>query len=86
MPKNAVLFECTFCNFVCSKKSNYTTHLSTLKHQYRTNLEQKNAEMKDSSKYICTKCNKQYSARNSLWYHSKKCKKDENSVNIFANC
>ena len=29
---------------------------------------------KSPMKYICDICNKEYSVRSSLWYHSKKCK------------
>ena len=37
MPKNAELFNCENCNFICSKKSNYTKHLMTAKHKILTN-------------------------------------------------
>ena len=30
--KNAKKFHCVNCDFVCSKKSNYSTHLLTSKH------------------------------------------------------
>ena len=72
--ENAEKFQCLDCDFECFKKSNYTKHISTLKHKNRTNLnilEQKNAEK--CLIYNCKKCNKSYSARNSLWYHEKKC-------------
>ena len=75
LPENAIFFDCHTCDFKCSKQSNYDKHLLTLTHQNRTklnNLEQKmpkNAE----SLFICKKCNKEYTARNSLWYHEKKC-------------
>lgn len=71
-PKNAELFCCNFCDFVCSKKSNYNKHIMTSKHQSRTKsnlLKQKNAE----KMYVCDNCNKSYKARNSLWYHQQKC-------------
>ena len=74
MPKNAEIYECEFCNFKCSKKSNYHNHLMTRKHQNRTILNKK--------KYECARCNKPYYARNSLWYHEQKCcGEDNNSVN-----
>jgi hypothetical protein len=34
-------------------------------------IEQKNANAK--KEFICSKCNKKYKARNSLWYHEKTC-------------
>ena len=73
MPKNAESYICQSCDFKCSKLSNYNTHLTTLKHQNRTNLnnlEHKNAV---NCKYTCKLCEKGYKARNSLWYHEKKC-------------
>ena len=33
MPKNAKIFHCMACDFVCSKQSNYTKHLRTRKHK-----------------------------------------------------
>ncbi len=71
MPKNAEEFDCKICAFKCSKKSNFEKHLLTDKHINRTYLnvlEHKNAKM-----YHCKNCNKEYTARNSLWYHEKKC-------------
>jgi hypothetical protein len=67
-------FTCTECDYKCCKQSEYNKHLLTPKHKNRTklnNLEQKVSE--NLQKYICKKCNKNYNARNSLWYHEKKC-------------
>jgi hypothetical protein len=74
MPDNAEIFICNFCDFKCFKKSNYDTHLLTLKHKNRTNLnilEQNVSEPLQT--FMCEKCNKTYKARSSLWYHKKKC-------------
>jgi len=71
MPKNAELFSCEVCKFECSKKSNYEKHLLTAKHKNRTILNKK------SQGLFCEICNKSFNARNSLWYHKKKCKKIE---------
>ena len=77
MPKNAEKYSCKLCNFICSKKSNYDTHLLRPKHKNRTflnNLEQKNAENAENTiMFNCKYCEKPYGARNSLWYHEKKC-------------
>ena len=73
MPKNAEIFSCEKCNFICSKKSNYTAHLSTSKHLHRTLLNI--LEPKKCLTFSCVNCKKTYSARNSLWYHQKKCQK-----------
>ena len=74
MPKNAEKYVCKKCDFKCSKKSNWDTHQLTRKHQNRTilnKIEQKNAE-KCLMIFTCA-CGKEYTARNSLWYHQKKC-------------
>jgi hypothetical protein len=80
--KNAV-FECTLCNFKCSKKSNYEKHINTKKHIYRHNgnileilFPKKNAE---NAEFICY-CGKKYLTNSGLWKHKQKCKK-ENKVN-----
>ena len=79
-PKNAQNFLCEVCDFKCSKQSDYDRHLLTAKHQNRTILNKKtpkNAEMC----FTC-ECGKVYKARNSLWYHKKKCDFVEESEEI----
>ena len=71
MQKNAKKYECKDCNFICISKSNYTKHETTAKHQNRTNRTQK--MQKSPSLYICSYCDKEFKARNSLWYHKQKC-------------
>jgi hypothetical protein len=71
-PKNAAIFECINCDFKCCKESDWKRHILTSKHKNRTFLNDftpKNAE----NIFTCQKCNKTYKARNSLWYHEKKC-------------
>jgi hypothetical protein len=80
--KIAENFCCKLCNYKCSKKSDYNKHLFTAKHKNRTilnNLEQNVAEYPQI--FICDKCNKTYNARNSLWYHKKKCQGIKNIEN-----
>lgn len=75
--ENAEKFHCDSCDFKCCKKSNYEKHKTTVKHKNRTfsnKIEQKNAEKMPD--YKCTNCQKKYNARNSLWYHMKKCNKE----------
>ena len=72
--KTLDIFTCNYCHYKCCKKYDYSKHILTAKHQNRANLnslEQKVAKCRQ--KYICKKCNKKYSARNSLWYHEQKC-------------
>ena len=69
--KNAEEYYCEKCDFTCCKKSNYDKHVLTLKHKNRTNLNI--LEQNKNNIFNCKHCNKTYSARNSLWYHEKKC-------------
>ena len=71
MPKNATEFYCKDCDFKCSKYSNFEQHLSTAKHKNRTNRTEKMP--KNAEKCFTCECGKVYKARNSLWYHKKKC-------------
>jgi hypothetical protein len=74
MPKTAEIFYCKKCDFKCSKQSNWNKHILTSKHKNRTflnDLEQLPAK-KCLTLFKC-ECGKEYSARNSLWYHKKKC-------------
>ena len=70
MPENAIFFECIKCNFKCSKKSNYNTHLNTAKHKMiingNTNTPRKMPE------YICH-CGKLYKHSSGLSRHKNKC-------------
>jgi hypothetical protein len=56
-------------------------HLTTRKHTHRTILNEIELENpnKSPSVFKCD-CGKEYSARNSLWYHKKKCNYEENIV------
>jgi len=79
-PKNPKKFECEKCTFISCNKKDYTRHLSTAKHKNRTEL---NTFTPKNPKNIfcCELCDKTFSARNSLWYHKKKCNVDNQHVN-----
>jgi len=79
-------FVCKDCHFTCSKKHDWDRHILTRKHVNRTNLEQNCVKSAQHHNYVCNKCNKKYSARNSLWYHEKKCAEDENFNMSNASC
>jgi hypothetical protein len=81
-PTYSKIFECITCDFKCSKKGDLNRHLLTAKHLNRIILEQ-NCEKK-SNTFKCLFCNKEYKARNSLWYHKKKCK-EPTVGEVFAN-
>ena len=71
-PKVAENFKCDLCNYICCKQSDLSKHVLTRKHQYRTNRTKMSPKVA-ASKFTCYRCNKEYTARNSLWYHEKKC-------------
>jgi hypothetical protein len=66
MPKNADNFYCEKCDFRCSKKSNYTKHLLTRKH----NMELIGIKKKCQKQiFTCEVCEKQYLSQSGLWKH-----------------
>jgi len=76
MLKNAEVFSCETCDFKCSKKSNYNTHLATGKHINAINAIEKNLDEKHS---CC--CGKLFNHASSLSRHKLKCKNKE-----ISNC
>ena len=66
-PKISKQFNCEICLYQCSKQSEWKKHTLTRKHINRTKLNHL-----EQKKFVC-ECGKEYPARNSLWYHKKKC-------------
>ena len=86
-------FYCAACNFTCSKKSNLTAHCSTAKHRNKmTSIAKINTEnvkpdqialtnvSHNLQMHKCCFCDKEYRAKNSLWYHKQKCSRDASGV------
>lgn len=69
-PKNAEKFNCNFCDFICSKQSDYNRHITTRKHKILTNTNKKTP--KNAKAYMCS-CGKSYKHASSLSGHKKKC-------------
>jgi hypothetical protein len=67
-------FMCEVCDYSTSKKSSYDKHLLTVKHINRIKMNNLEQEKEQKDYFICNTCNKIYKARNSLWYHERKCK------------
>ena len=74
-------YHCVFCNYTCNKSSDFDKHLETIKHHQRatsttnnnntfTNKKYKSPNF--NNRYVCT-CGKEYSHRQSLNKHKKKC-------------
>jgi hypothetical protein len=64
---------CKECDYATSKKCNFDKHISSSKHCSRTILNTPTKKATKSSQYECRFCKKEYSARNSCWYHEKQC-------------
>jgi len=79
-PKIPKIFSCEKCDYTCKNKKDFNKHLLTTKHKNRTNRMNKSPKP-PNDKFIC-ECGKSYNARNSLWYHKKKCNYEENVEGI----
>ena len=82
-PKNAREFNCKMCDFVCSKKSDWSRHILTRKHKNTdkilTNTDAgatKNAALKT---FFC-ECGKKYKHRQSVFNHKKSCEYVNNLI------
>ena len=73
LKKVSYIFNCDCCDYKCCRKSEWNKHILTLKHKNRTNPEIFEQKVSNNDKLSCKYCNKQYNARNSLWYHQNKC-------------
>jgi hypothetical protein len=88
-PKNSKKFHCEFCNFYCSKLSEWNIHILRPKHISRSNgNEWNNLEIINlhTNKNICN-CGKKYVTSSGLWKHKQKCifvdeKQECNETNI----
>jgi hypothetical protein len=87
--KNAKIFECKICDFICSKKSNYNIHLLTSKHLSNKDgnifkIKKCHTMTSSSSEFICI-CGRSYLSRSGLWKHKKICNYKENEETIEGN-
>ena len=57
-PKVAMKFYCEKCDYKCSKKSDYTKHLSTAKHKKITNDNENSPKV--TTAYLCETCMKHF--------------------------
>ena len=76
-------FQCEPCEYTCCKKSDMNKHILTRKHQNRINRIELIKKVA-TPKYVCSQCNKEYTARNSLWYHQKKCTPKNETIDTTA--
>ena len=62
-------FYCECCDYECSKKSSWSQHLLTLKHQKANN-----GLIQANEKYACDNCGVNFKHKSSFCRHKKKCK------------
>ena len=79
--KEPFSFVCEFCDYKCSKNSEYIKHLLTLKHIGNAAGNTKISE----NKYSCDLCKKTYKSRKGLWSHTKICKTEIISQTNLSN-
>jgi hypothetical protein len=78
-PKLLHKFYCKYCDYGCSKESDYNKHLLTRKHNRLTTVD-KNSPKLAKANYEC-ECGKEYKSRQGLQQHKKKCKYLEKEAN-----
>ena len=76
-PKNAEFFNCEKCDFVCSKKSDWTRHLLTRKHKNDDNDDKKT---RFTPKHFICECGKKYKYRQGLSVHKRICFTNNDNV------
>jgi len=75
-------FYCNNCDYGTSRKSSYTEHLLSAKHQKSMISNISNDKIsKICNKFTCKNCNKVYKDNSGLWRHNKKCIKVIDSSN-----
>ena len=73
VPASIIKYNCKYCNYFTSRKSQYDRHLTTDKHKKYKNTDNFSSEVP----YEC-ECGKLYKHRQSLHSHKKKCNFSEN--------
>jgi len=68
-------YNCTFCDYITNKKSNYDRHLLSSKHK-------NNSNGLTIKQYNCEQCDKIFITRSALWKHNNKYHKDESTSDI----
>ena len=78
------LFECKTCDYITCRKSNYETHMLSTKHKKRVQMTTLDNDFKQplSKKYVCNICEKEFNDRAGIWRHKKKCKSEDNQIDV----
>jgi hypothetical protein len=81
--KVPIFYSCEYCDYITSRKSQYTRHVKTSKHQNVTTSVTNETE-KVPKEYPCL-CGNLFNNRTTLWRHKKKCDITKESENITIN-
>lgn len=87
--KSAAKYSCKICDYHTSKKSNYSQHILSAKHEKaeKETCCSKNQPLPSivSKIYICEICGHHYTSKSGLWKHSAKCKDTQNDSKILSD-
>jgi hypothetical protein len=72
------IFYCQSCDYNTSRKYDFKKHNYSHKHKMMTNVDKKSEKVAEKKSYLCT-CGKNYSSRQSLSVHKKKCLNNPNT-------
>jgi hypothetical protein len=72
-PKIPKIYTCASCSYSTRNKKDITKHYDTIKHKTKENRTISNEKIPETTAFNCPHCDKTYKAKNSLWYHLKKC-------------
>ena len=65
--KKSQIYVCNYCNYNCSRKHDYTKHITTRKHMMKIN-----GNNKIVTSFTCD-CGKIFKTNSGLWKHTQKC-------------
>jgi hypothetical protein len=73
--KTVKIFWCNICDVKCNGKYDWDRHNITKKHKSKIDnyIKKEQGIVIEEKTHICNICNKEYKAKNSLWYHKKTC-------------
>ena len=70
VPKSSGFFNCNYCDYITSRKSQYDRHLLTAKHIKTIN--ETDLKQNSSEKFVCS-CGTFFKSRTTLWRHKQIC-------------
>jgi hypothetical protein len=76
--KSSIKFQCVYCDYKTSRKSQWDRHVLTAKHKKETFDDKMDDVLVPHHVYNC-ECGNQYKARQSLWKHKKFCQQKKGS-------